>query len=54
VLAVELARGSDLLAAAEVAVAAAALSVTASGARGGMPDQDAINAALRPPGRAAR
>ena len=54
VLAVELARGSDLRAAAEVAVAAAALSVTTSGARGGMPDQDAINAALRPSGRAAR
>ena len=45
VLAARLAAGDDLGAAVPYAVAAAALSVTAVGARGGMPTADAIEAA---------
>lgn len=47
VLAARLAEGDDLDSAVPYAVAAAALSVTDVGARGGMPTTDAIEAALR-------
>ena len=45
-LAAELARGADLGAAARFAVAAAGLATTAAGARGGLPDRAAVEAAL--------
>ncbi len=47
VLVARLAEGDDLDAAVPYAVAAAALSVTEVGARGGMPTADAIEAAIR-------
>jgi ribokinase len=47
VLATELAAGRPLRAGAEVAVTAASLSVAVAGARGGMPDREALEAALR-------
>ena len=53
VLATELAAGRTPRAAAEVAVTAASLSVTARGARDGIPDRAMLDAALRgPPGQA--
>lgn len=45
-LCVALAEGSDLVAATRLAVAAAALSTTGAGARGGLPDRAAVAAAL--------
>jgi ribokinase len=53
VLAAELAAGRTLRAGAGVAVAAASLSVTVAGARGGMPHREALDAAVgRAPGPA--
>jgi ribokinase len=46
VLAQALAGGSDLPAAVRYAVTAAALTTTGSGARGGLPDDDAVQALL--------
>jgi ribokinase len=46
VLAQALAGGSDLPAAVRYAVTAAALATTGSGARGGLPDDDAVQALL--------
>lgn len=46
VLAAELARGSELVAAARFAVAAASVSVTVAGAREGAPSRAAVNALL--------
>jgi ribokinase len=45
-LAAQLAAGADLAEAVQLAVAAAAMSVTQSGARGGMPDRRSVAAAL--------
>jgi ribokinase len=47
-LSVALARGEDLSAAARYAVTAAALSTTGEGARGALPDDAAVRAALTP------
>lgn len=46
VLATRLAAGDEIIAAVEIAVVAASLSVTAIGARGGMPTADAVSLAI--------